>query len=403
MTSLFKWALTAATGVALVPAATLFAECVAARLRRRTRPAPPLVRRPRVAVLMPAHNEAGVVGATVKALRPQLAAEDRLYVIADNCTDATAVEARDAGAEVWERDCPDRRGKGFAISFALEKLDAAPPEIVVLVDADCRLSPGSVDKIVNLAAWSGRPVQAQYLLASPDRSALSAISSLAFLVRNLVRPLGLLRMGFPCHLTGSGMAFPWRVLRDAPSLRDNLVEDLVMGLELAMAGTPPLFCPDAQVTSDLPTSRAAAAGQRKRWEHGQLATLFAYVPKLIAASVRQRRLRLLALALDLAVPPLALLMALLGGLFTASATAYLVGLAPLAPVGLATGALALVAAGVTLGWHGFGRDVVPGRTLLMAPFYVLWKVPLYAAFFLRRRQQNWVRTERAVPSPPEPT
>lgn len=398
-----KFALTAAAGVALVPAATLFAECVAARLRGKRRPTPPLLRRPRVAVLMPAHNEAGVVGATVAALRPQLAADDDLYVIADNCTDATAAEARQAGAHVWERDCPDRRGKGFAISFALEKLDMQPPEIVVLVDADCRLAAGAIDKIVNLAAFSGRPVQARYLLGSADSSALSAISSLAFLVRNLVRPLGLLNMGFPCHLTGSGMAFPWRVLRNAPSLKDNLVEDLVMGLELAIAGTPPLFCPDAEVTSELPANRAAASGQRRRWEHGQLATLLAYVPKLFAAALRQGKVRLLALALDLAVPPLALLIALLSLLWAASAGSYLLNWAPLAPLGLTTAALALVGAGVTLGWQGYGRQIVPGKTLLMAPLYVLWKIPLYAAFFFRRRQQSWVRTERAMPSPPEPT
>ena len=37
----------------------------------------------------------------------------RLIVIADNCTDATADIARDAGAEVIERTAPDNRGKGF--------------------------------------------------------------------------------------------------------------------------------------------------------------------------------------------------------------------------------------------------------------------------------------------------
>ena len=34
-------------------------------------------------------------------------------------------------------------------------------------------------------------------------------------VRNRVRPRGLRRLGQPCHLTGTGMAFPWEVLPPA--------------------------------------------------------------------------------------------------------------------------------------------------------------------------------------------
>ena len=43
-----------------------------------------------------------------------------------------------------------------------------------------------------------------------------AISALAFLVKNQVRPRGLARLGLPCLLTGTGMAFPWAVIRGAP-------------------------------------------------------------------------------------------------------------------------------------------------------------------------------------------
>lgn len=402
--NLLTAALVAGAIVALVPASVLCVECLAALARARRPEEPPqLVRRPRVVVLVPAHNEAGVVGPTVAALRTQLAPEDRLYVIADNCSDDTATEARRAGAQVWERHDPDRRGKGFAISFALEQLDAEPPEVVVLVDADCRLSPGAIDTLARTAAFSARPVQAQYLLKASDASGLSAVSSLAFLVRNLVRPLGLKRLGMPCHLTGSGMAFPWQVLRQAPQLRDNLVEDLVMGLEMAIAGTPPIFCPAAEVKSELPATRESAVGQRRRWEHGQLATLVAYVPRLLLAGLRQRKLRLVALAADLAVPPLSLLVVLVIVLWTVSLAAYALGLAAALPALLLTPALGLVAVAIAAAWFAHGQEAVAAGALLVAPFYVLWKLPLYAAFFLKRRQRGWVRTERAAPSTTEPS
>src|SRR5260221_169762 len=96
------------------------------------------------------------------------------------------------------------------------------------------------------------------------------------------------RLGLPSHLTGSGMAFPWAVLRAVPDLGGNLVEDMAMGLELALAGRPPLGCPAVRVSSELPESDRAALGQRRRWEHGQLATLRQYGPRLVMEGLRRR-------------------------------------------------------------------------------------------------------------------
>ena len=63
----------------------------------------PVGPRLRVAVLMPAHNEAQVIADTLRSIIPQLSDNDRLLVVADNCTDDTAAIAKDFGAEVIER------------------------------------------------------------------------------------------------------------------------------------------------------------------------------------------------------------------------------------------------------------------------------------------------------------
>ena len=55
------------------------------------------------------------------------------------------------------------------------------------------------------------------------------VSALAVLIRNRVRPTGLSRLKFPCHLTGSGMAIPFELFKEAPNTKGNLVEDLVLG------------------------------------------------------------------------------------------------------------------------------------------------------------------------------
>ena len=181
----------------------------------------------------------------------------------------------------------------------------------MLVDADCRVSAGGIATIAGRAAATGRPVQAEYLLGAPERpTAKGVISALAVLVRNRVRPRGLHRLGLPCHLTGSGMAFPWRVLRDAPETGSNLVEDLVMGIEMALRRNPPLLCPQASVESELPEADDAAMKQRRRWEHGQLQTLVKYGPRLVLGGLLRARPDLVGLGLDLVVPPLALLIML---------------------------------------------------------------------------------------------
>jgi hypothetical protein len=394
-------ALSGAGIILLVPILVLLAEALAALLPASDDADAPLAAPPRVAVLIPAHDEAAQIEATVRALARQLPTGGRLVVIADNCSDETAALAAAAGATVVERRNPDQIGKGFAISFGLRSLDVDPPDVVILVDADCRVSDGGLSAIATLAARTGRPVQAEYLLeAPPGGGAMAAVSALAILVRNRVRPRGLRRMGFPCHLTGSGMAFPWRVLREAPETGSNLVEDLVMGIELAILGTPARLCPAVQIGSELPPGAAAGLKQRRRWEHGQLHTLTHYVPRLLGAGFTRRRMDLVALGLDLAVPPLALLVTAQGSLLAVTIVTALVGISSTGPACLAATGMAGLTAAVGLAWVGFGRRILPLRQFLFIPLYLLWKIPLYVGLALRGKQKRWERTERAADAKP---
>jgi cellulose synthase/poly-beta-1,6-N-acetylglucosamine synthase-like glycosyltransferase len=385
-----------------IPAWVFLGECVLGLLPPRL-VAPKEGDAPSIAILIPAHDERLVIAQTVRGLRAQLREEDRIVVVADNCTDETADLARAEGATVVERHDEERRGKGYALDFGMEHLAEDPPEVVVIVDADCAVSTGGIHTIARTAKLTGRPVQAEYLLKAPDEpTPLSVVSALAFLVRNRVRPRGLHRLGLPCHLTGSGMAFPYEVLRDAPATGSYLVEDLLMGIELAIAGLPPLLCTEASVSSDLPSNDRAAAGQRRRWEHGQLLTLIRQSPRLIGYGLLRLRPSLLALGLDLMVPPLALLvLASAMVLLLLTAVTLLAGTTPAAPA-LMFAALTAIGLGVGLSWLRFGRSTLPFKYVAVIPLYVVWKIPLYLSFFLRKRQKTWERTERSASSTEEP-
>jgi cellulose synthase/poly-beta-1,6-N-acetylglucosamine synthase-like glycosyltransferase len=223
------------------------------------------------------------------------------------------------------------------------------------------------------------------------------VSVLAILLKNYVRPRGLARLGCPCLLTGSGMAFPWPVISAAPLASGNIVEDMQLGLDLAMAGHPAVFCEDARITSLLPERDEAAARQRRRWEHGHINTLLNQVPRLLGSAARGR-LMSLPLALELAVPPLSLLAAVLAGALAVSVlVAATTPVSWTATIMLLSGVVCLAACAL-LTWWRFGRDTVPFTALLTAPWYVLWKAPIYASF-LRGREKQWQRTERAGAGP----
>lgn len=380
-------------GLLLVPVLVLFVECAMALLPL---PAPRIRGRrvhPRTAVLMPAHNEAAGIGAAIATILPQLQAGDRLLVVADNCTDDTAAVAFAAGAEVVERRDPNHRGKGYALDFGLRHLAKNPPAVVVIADADCWMNPGALSDIASLSAATHRPVQAVYLMETPLRpSAASAVSSLAFLVKNQVRLLGLSRLGLPSLLTGTGMAFPWDVIQQVSLASGNIVEDMQLGLDLAIADHPPLFCSTAYVMGLLPARRTAADQQRTRWEHGHLHTLMTQVPRLLGEALRRGRVDLLAIALDLAVPPLSLLVMLWAVVLGIAAIALLLGASPLpAALLLAQGCLLLGA--ISGAWVRFGTELIPAHALLSIPLYVLRKIPRYFGFFTNRQTQ-WIRTER---------
>jgi cellulose synthase/poly-beta-1,6-N-acetylglucosamine synthase-like glycosyltransferase len=354
----------------LVPVSVLLAQVVAALPPQRAR-AMPEGRRPSIAVLVPAHNEAHGIARTLGSIAPQLGTGDRLLVVADNCTDDTAAVAARAGAEVVQRFDAERRGKPFALDFGIRHLERDPPEVVLIVDADCMLEAQAIERLARLCLHTGRPVQALYLMRGPQ----ARLAEFAWRLKNQVRALGSQRLGWPCLLTGSGMAFPWQVIRRAQLGSAELAEDLQLTVDLVRGGACPLFCPEACVISEFASGEGLGA-QRTRWEHGHLAVLLREVPVLLLEALARRDARLAALALDLAVPPLALL-----------------ALAAMALSPVRALPAVLLGAAVLAAWARHARDI-PLTSLARAPLYALGKLPLYLRFVLKR-QVEWVRARRA--------
>lgn len=381
----------AAAAAVLIPVLILTVETIAALFARESRDVPGP--RPPLAVIIPAHNESSGIRDTLRSLSLQLQSGDRVVVVADNCTDDTAAVAASEGAEVLVRTNAAERGKGYALDFAVRHLEANPPRAVLIIDADCRVGEHCLARLANSCARASRPVQALYLIqALPEAGLKVRIAEFASLLKNRVRPLGLRWLGLPCQLMGTGMIFPWGCIRKATLATGHIVEDLKLGLELTSMGYPPLFCPEAQVTSYFPASEEGFKSQRTRWEHGYLGVCLRDAPALLIKGVLTLNGGLLSLALDLSVPPIALLTLCAAAAWVAAALLYGIERADL-PLLLASAAVSLLTLSVLTSWARYARGILPLRSLIFAVAYALWKIPVYVRF-LAGRQMEWVRTKR---------
>jgi len=351
-------------------------------------------RRPSIAILIPAHNEERIISQTLNSISPQLQNNDRLLVVADNCSDDTANIARKFSKHVIERRDETQCGKGYALDFGLQFLaDNEPPEVVIIIDADCQISETCIDVLAKQAESENRPVQALYLMQSPEKKSIAqAIAEFAWKVKNQVRPLGMMRLGLPCQLMGSGMAFPWELLQRVNLANGNMVEDMKLGVDLALLGFSPSFCPNALVTSEFPSSTRVTNEQRKRWEHGHLTTIFTELPRLFATAFKQKNYKLLSMALDLSVPPLSLLGLCLVITFSLSVVLMIVT-NNATSIEITSVLMSIFMTTVLIAWFKFGREIMTFKDLCGIPFYILRKIPLYFSFLLNR-QQEWVKTER---------
>ena len=348
---------------------------------------------PRLAVLIPSHNEEAIVAGILQDVKSQVQENDRVIVIADNCEDSTAAVAKSHGAEVFERFDETDRGKAYALRFALEKLEADPPEVVIVVDADCRISSDALAYLSSKAAKLDRPVQGSYIFGEQqDGVASNNASSFTLWFKNHIRPLGSLRLGMPCQLTGSGMAFPWHVIRKVNVANQSLAEDTTLGLELAYAGHPPTFCPEARIDGHVPKEWGTLVQQRRRWEQGYLESILSNAPKMTLRSITSFKPGLLWAAFDLCIPPLALLGIAWAILTLPAVVLALLGGTALPAIVLGVGAI-LMGSSLVLGWLVHCRDKVPAKAILAMPWFLVRKVAIYASLLLKR-EKVWLRTER---------
>lgn len=243
------------------------------------------------AILIPAHDEEEALPATLAACAELDYPADRftVYVVADNCTDRTAKVATAAGAVVLERHDEERRGKGQALAWALERVLPGRADAVVVLDADCRLDRHALRAFDERLSVGDAVLQASYVAANPEDSSISYAVAVGNLLENNLFYAPKSRLGLAVLLRGTGMVFRRDVLEAHPWQAHSVTEDTEYTLELLRAGISVRFLSHTHVVSDFPAHAGQLRVQRQRWAAGNLGFSKSQALRLMTEGIVTRR------------------------------------------------------------------------------------------------------------------
>ncbi|HEY0801768.1 MAG TPA: glycosyltransferase family 2 protein, partial [Steroidobacteraceae bacterium] len=345
-------------------------------------------------VFVPAHNEAAVIARTIASLQGIDWPPDRfrVWVVADNCSDATADLARAAGAHVLERHDAALRGKGYALLHAFkESLLQAWAQAVVVIDADAEVSANLLEAFAARIALGAHAVQAHYGVRNPHASWRTRLITIAKASFHIVRSRARERVGVSCGIRGNGWCVTHDLLKAVPYAAFSLTEDLQYGIDIGLAGYRVVYADDAHSDADMVSGEQVARKQRQRWESGRFQLVRARTLPLLAAAIRQRSAICLDLALDLLVLPLSYVVLNVIALIVAAAAVAAWHKGYYGWVWLGAAFASILGLYVLRGWQLSGVGAQGLLDLARAPGFLIWKVVL---MLKPHKSAEWVRTDR---------
>ena len=239
----------------------------------------------RFAIVIPAHNEQSVIAGLLKSLRQLEYPQDhyRVFVLADNCTDATPYIAAACGVRVIERQDRKRSGKGHALNYAFSYLLGLDEKFdyISVVDADNLAGPRFLTELNDCANMGYQAVQGYIDSKNARSSWLAHAYSVWYWITNRVSSLGRFNLGLGVRLGGTGFAVECDLLKTMNFDTDCLAEDADMSLHLAVEGIKVGWAHKAVVYDEKPTNFRQSLLQRVRWMQGIADAQGRYLGKLL--------------------------------------------------------------------------------------------------------------------------
>lgn len=234
--------------------------------------------------IIPAHNEEEVIENLVLSLKAQDYPKDLydIYVIADNCEDATAEIAKKAGAIVMKRFDEEHKTKGYALNWFLKKKidEDADYDAFCVFDAD-----NIVDKnflnAMNLKLCQGENVVQGYRdIKNPTDSWISSGYAIFYWMMNRFYHLARYNVGLSPLINGTGFMVRFDVIKPDGWQTKTLTEDIEFSLINIAKGKKLGWAVDAKVYDEQPVAFKPSWSQRERWSVGHIQCMKYYLKDL---------------------------------------------------------------------------------------------------------------------------
>ena len=254
-----------------------------AGLLLKPRPIPSRPAKHRIAAVIPARNEAAVIGKLVESLLAQDYPRALLdiYVVPNNCKDDTEAVARAAGAGIIRVEGPIR-AKGDVLRGAFAQLSATGKyDAYCVFDADNLVDRGFM-RAVNDALEAGYQVGQGYRdTKNPyDNWVTGSLTAFYWFMSRFYNE-SRFRLGMSCHLNGTGIMVSDATIRAIGWDTHTMTEDQEFTALCAMNGIKICWMSGARIYDEQTRSFWVSCVQRRRWTAGSLQCLRRYVPRLL--------------------------------------------------------------------------------------------------------------------------
>lgn len=349
----------------------------------------------RFAVVIPAHNEELLLPRLLASIQEQDYPVERFhtFVVADNCTDRTAETARGSGVTVLERVDNDKRGKGYAIRWALDRLGLDKYDAVLVVDADCFISANVLESLDG-TLQEKRVIQCYSGVGNPEESWFTRLLDVSRTINNDIYSRAKQRLGLSTQLIGTGMCFSSRIIEKFGWDAFTVGEDSEYYANLIRNGETVGFNWNAKVYHQESSSLKQATSQRIRWSSGRFGVAWRYGFSLLVEGLIERNAIKFDAGLTLILPNPSLgmnvtLLCLAAALLTPPGIG---GALPAWFLVLALGQLAVFVIGVFYTKHRLSKFL----SIFIAPVFLAWKLGIDALSILGVGRKQWTRTERKM-------
>ncbi|MDH4099357.1 MAG: glycosyltransferase family 2 protein [Nitrospirota bacterium] len=348
-------------------------------------------------ILIPAHNEEGNISKTLLSCARLDYPEShyKVCVVADNCSDRTAEIVRQHGVLCLERYDDIKRGKGYALEWAIDQLKDNIDAFVIL-DADCMLEQNALKVFAASFAKGAGAVQSRYVVANPDESPLSYAQAVGNTIENDLFYASKSRLGLAILLRGTGMAIKKAVLSEHPWGAHSIVEDVEYSIGLIRHGVRVDFSSETQVLSDFPATVGQLTVQRKRWATGNLNLGKTQALGLMRDGLVKKNLQLFDAGWTLLVLSRPLLILFLAIAAVASITSFCFAPTQFSLI-LLLGSLGFIALNIvyfSVGIAVLGLSFKRLGLLLRTPFTVARLIGITLAGLMDINNNAWARTPR---------